>query len=248
MRPTTDIGTDLDGVRDEVQECPWRRTVIHGEVELSCRWLWKTWSLRGAIVSALDDPHVDFHGHLENGQTRHAKATIYYRVRRDRPVVYAYGPRAIDHIRTVAMINSLVAPTTEVVQMESASVQMGRIAVGIHKERWYRYELVTPYFPSSVAYARRPRGGCSPERWAWAGQALTSSIRMWLGSIGLITKRHRPVHVHLGTYDDVRVTWRDQNKTVQWGFLAKFVSNAILPPGIGIGQHVAEGFGEVRNA
>lgn len=243
MRPAIAIGTSLDGERVAV-EVPWRARVEYGEVVLGCRWPADATALRGAICTALGpSAHVDLHGHLPDGTTRQARATVCYRVRDGQPVVWAYGPRAHDHLATVARIAALRTPASRVVEIEDASLSLEALAVGLHKELWYRYEFATPYYPSSVADARKPRGhrhGLA----AWAGAAVASSIRMVFGDLGLATEAHRPVHVQIDDLRIDRARWRDRE--TRHGFRARLTTNAILPPGIGLGQHVAEGFGEVR--
>lgn len=229
MRAGAAIGTTLDGQRPET-----RARVEYGEVTLACRWTFGVAALRGAVCAAVPDAHVDFHGHLEDGTTRQTHATVLYR---EGPRVWAYGPRALDHLRAVAVVRALRLPGGGVVEVEEAELRTGTTDVGVDAKRWHRY-TVTAYFPSSVAYARRPRQA-GPERVAWAGQALASSIRMWLENVGLETWPHVQVH----DLQDQPLRWREDAVR---GFSAQFVSNAILPPGVGLGQHVAEGFGECR--
>lgn len=238
VRAAVAVGSAFDGARLEVGS---RVAVPHGEVVLGCRWPFGPTSLRGAVVAAVGpSAHVDLHNHLGDS-TRQARATVCYRVRDGRPVVYAYGPRALDHLRAVARLGALTLPTGELVDVEEAQLTVATTEVGLHKEAWYRYELAAPYFPSTVAYGRRPRTP-GPERVAWAGQCVASSIRMLLGDLGLEVWPH----VQVVDYQQRQVRWRDRDEAVRSGFVARFVSNAILPDGIALGQHVAEGFGEVR--
>lgn len=245
MRPAVAIGASLDGARVEQAEPGTRATVAHGEVVLRCRWPYGPAPLRGAVVAALGDrAHVDHHGHLGDGTTRQARATVYYRVRDGAPVVWAYGPRAGDHLAEVAALRALRLPAGEVVDVDEAALRLDSTDVGVLKDGWRRYE-VAEYFPSTVAYGRRPRRP-GPERAAWTGQCLASSVRRWLADVGVSPDVDRPVHVHVHAHDDHEVRWRDREEAVRWGFSARFVANARLPDGIGLGQHVSEGFGEVR--
>lgn len=244
MRPAIAIGTTLDGTRDE-REVPWRASVEYGEVELG-RWPTSATTLRGAVVAALGpQAHVDMHNHLEDGTTRQARATVLYRVSGGRGRVWAYGPRALDHLAAVARISALRLPSGSVVRVDEARLRTRTLEVGLHKAEWYAYDLRTPYFPSEVAYQRRPRGS-DAEQAAWAGQALSSSIRLWLDDLGIVAAAHRPVHVQVTDCQTERVNWRDRKEAARFGFYATFVTNAILPDGIGLGQHVSEGFGETR--
>lgn len=241
MRPATAVGTDLNGDRVE-QDQPYRALVESAWVTLG-RWPSSPRALRGSVVSALGPgAHVDLHGHLGDGTTRQARATVAYRVHDGRASVWAYGPRAVDHVLEIARIRHLRCPAGDLVAVGDGDLGRTTTAVGLLKDRWRRYELVTPYWPSAVAYARRPRR--AHERVAWAGQAMASSIRLWLADVGVVTHEHRPVHVHVVDLAERIVTWRDEPQ--RHGFVARVVSNAILPDGIGIGQHISEGWGELR--
>jgi len=218
------IGCSLDGVR------PARASVTWAEVRLGV----PAWgghpasALRGAIASQMD--HVDFHGHADDGR-RQARATVLYRTGPVR--VWCYGPRAIDHAATVAGLTHLRLPSGDGCPVEGATVRSGEVHVGTHSHaRWRRYESATPYVCTGVAWHRRPREG-GPELRAWAGLALESSMRVWLEDVGC---RLHDLHVQV---EDLRVEGE--------GFRARWVSNAILPDGVGLGASVSEGWGEVRS-
>lgn len=243
-------------------ETPWRVTVPHGEatIRLDGPFSASGTSLRGAIPAALFGSdhkgkleHVDWHQHVAGGETRKTVPPIMYRVdSRGTPRVFAWGRYAHEHLTFLAReLRSLRLPNEEVRGVEAVELRIEQTDVGLHKEAWFEYELRTPYFPSRVVWARRPRRR-GEARKAWAGQALASSIRMWLAEVGIEPGAHRPVHVHLTRYQDRDVAWRGGGsgdaRDVRYGFEARFVTNAILPDGLGLGQHRSEGFGEVRRA
>lgn len=237
MRAAAAIGSALDGQRPET-----RARVEYGSVRLGCSWPFGPTSLRGAVVSALGGraAHVDLHGH-DGERGRQARATVLYRVHDDSPIVWAYGPRALVHLRAVACVGALDGPDGRPVPVEGADLSTGALEVGSHKARWFRYESVSAYYPTAVQAARRPGGG--PELDAWAGWCLAGSMRAWLVDVG-VGAHPRDVHVQIVALHREAVAWRDRDRGQ--GFRARWVSNAILPDGVGLGQHVAEGFGEVR--
>lgn len=241
--PATMAGTDFAGERPAV-ETPWRVPVTWASVTLGCRWPSPASALRGAVASALGPgAHVDFHGHLEDGTTRQAPACVYYRVVDRRPVVWMYGPRALDHAATVARLTHLLDPAAGGVPIDSADLDSGVVDVGLEKTDWHRLE-VRGYYPAQVTEFRRPRGVDDLALAAWATGALQGSIGRWLGSVGIEVRSHRPVVVHIADLRPRRVAWRGRH--TRFGFDARFVTNAVLPAGLGLGQHVSEGFGEVR--
>lgn len=246
--PALPVGTTLDGERSEAA-APFRATVSWARVDLEADWPAPASALRGAVVAALGGPdaHVDFHGHLGDGTNRQAPACVLYRVHYRRPSVWLYGPRAHDHARLVGVVDHLRDPAAGGVPVTGASMSMGTTDVGVDKDGWHRYS-VEGYFPSEVAYARRPRGRPSPEQDAWATGCLVSSCTRWLGQFGIEPQPQRPLVVHVVHVRHHRVEWRGRKEAVRWGFSARFVSNAILPDGVGLGQHVSEGWGEVRRA
>ena len=57
------------------------------------------------------------------------------------------------------------------------------------------------------------------------------------------------LHVSIDEGQDERVTWERPGRgqsISSYGFRARWTCNAILPDGLGLGHHRAEGFGEVR--
>lgn len=246
--PASPQGTALDGGR-VAAPAPWRVAVPWARVVLGCDWPSPASALRGAVVGALGgvDAHIDFHSHLSDGTTRQQSPPVLYRVRDRRPEVFLYGPRAHEHALSVARIDHLLDPARGGVPVDGVEIVSGSTEVGVCKDGWRRYELASNYFPSGVACARRPKEA-SHEQDAWAAGALGSSLRLWLEAQGITPPPHRPVVVHLVGVDHERVTWRDRREAMRWGFRARFVSNAIVPDGIGLGQHVSEGWGEVWRA
>lgn len=239
-RPAVAIGCAEGGERLYAHEG--RVAVPWAEVRLLCAWRAPIAALRGAIVAALGPGcHVDYHGHLGDGVTRQTRATVLYR---EGPRIWCCGPRAVERAAELAAITSLVYGSGDGAPVDEARVTSGLVYAGLHREEWYRYVTATGYYPGGATLRRRPRGKASPEQRAWAGHALASSIRSWLADVGLEVSTNRPVHVQVEDYRTVPVRWRDD--PAERGFVARFVSNAILPDGVGLGQHVSEGWGEVR--
>lgn len=237
-RPSVAIGCAIDGTRPNRAEVAW------AEVRLDA----PAWgghpasALRGAIAAHLD--HVDFHGHAPDG-LRQTRATVLYRV--DPLRVWCYGPRALDNAAAIAGLTHLRLPSGDGCPIEGATVRSGVEDCGATPKNWHRYELATPYFPAGATQQRRPTGpDLGPEHRAWAGHALASSIRAWLADNGVEPDANRPVHVQVEECRTVPAPWREGPPAR--AFLGRWVSNALVPDGAGLGQHVSEGWGEVRRA
>lgn len=220
---------------------PWSVEMPWAEVWWpSIRWRRPESCLRGAVLSALgDDAHVDYHSHQPDGSNRQEPPSVCYRITAEGcPLVYLTGPRAMDHVAELARLRYL-----ETRETGAPAIRSGSTVVQVTPKRWMRYELVTPYRPSGVVHQRRPRQD-GPERRAWAGQALTSSLLLVLEQWGIDVDagNHRPT-VHVEQLRNERTGFRGEYR---WGFRARFVANVALPPGVGVGSHRAFGFGEVR--
>lgn len=230
-------------------EQPWRVRVEHGEavVRLARPFRHSGTTLRGAIVDALHDvpheAHVDWHNHADGDEVRNAAPRVFYRVVDGVPRVWAWGERSHEHLVHLARrLRTLRTHTGQILDVEGLDLALAASDVGVHKTRWYRY-TITDYWPTAVALARRP--GVPWARPAWAGAALEAAITAWYAELGLRMEPHRPVHVQVEEGRSVRLRWRG-DRDAGWGVTAMFVSNAILPDGLGLGQHRSEGFGEVR--
>lgn len=210
--------------------------------------------LRGALCAELrqhvgDELHVDWHGHASDGTVRQALPPILYRVQDGRPSVWMMGERAGEHL--ALMLRKLRAVRLaggDVVEVRGMDLRRSTCHVRTTPKRWQRYELVSPLFPTDVAWKRRPRQP-GPERWAWAGQLVRKSMAELLRDVGVPESSVRHLHVHVHDYDDRRVEWRRQGRGLEirrWGFVARLVVNAVLPDGCALGKHRSEGWGVVR--
>lgn len=236
-------------------ECAGRpgfRKVEHVDVRLRCAWPAAVPArvLRGAVVARIEEAggaSVAWHNHDDNGALAQRPPEVLYRTKGG-PSLWMVGPRAEVHALAIgAAVKALRLPLGDVVQIDGAEMVRGLTVVGVgSSKRWRRYELVTPLFPPKVAWARRPRAS-GPERWAWAGHLLAESITGWLQAAGCVGGR--PVHVHLHDLSEQPTLWSRPGRGAEEravGFTARFVTNAVLPDGVGLGQHRSEGFGEVR--
>lgn len=235
-----------------VEGMPWAREVEHVEIKLRCRLPPQIPAriLRGAVIAAVEaggGASVAWHNHDDRAEAAYRMPEVLYRTNGG-PRLWMLGPRAREHAMMLgSRVHALRLPGGSVVAVDGAEVESGSTIVApTTSKRWRRYELVTPLYPTSVAWKRRPRDA-GPERWAWAGQLLGSCVESWLEAAGCTL--HRRVHVHLHTFEEERVTWERPGREIRervTGFRAKFVCNADLPDGVGLGQHRSEGFGEVR--
>lgn len=239
----------------EVPGQPWARAVPVARVRLTCDWprVCPARILRGAVVARVDEAvgaSVAWHQHGDDGDPAQRPCEVLYRVE-PHPEVWLWGPRALAHAAILAQhLHALRLPAGEVVEVRGVEIEAETATVQALGKGWRRYRLVTPYFPTDRAWARRPRTP-GPERAAWAGQALRASLSTALGDVGLTPPAD--LHVHVAAMRDEPVEWerpvRGHVSRVV-GFTADFVANVALPDGIGIGKHRVEGFGvlEVRDA
>lgn len=192
--------------------------------------------LRGALCTELrqhvgDQLHVDWHGHAEEGH-RAAYPPICFRGFA-RPSLWMRGPRTTEHVRLLLGLRAIrLRRDGDVLPVEDMEIRHVEEEITTSNKRWRRYELETPIYPPDVAWRRRPRKA-GPERCAWAGQLLRGS----LAELGA------DAHVHVHEMEDRPVAWRGEKRQ---GFVARFVTNACLPDGVGIGSHKAEGWGVLR--
>jgi len=240
---------------------PWLIPVDHAEVRLRCRWpaACPERILRGAVVGQVErqiGASVEWHNHGDDGESSARPALTLYRVR-SCPEVYFYGRTA--HQRAAWLIRSvgaLMLPGGEVIEVESGDLRTGATGCQVLGKSWATYDLVTPIFPSLVTYRRRPREP-GAERRAWAVHFIESTVLDWLNGARLEYGLDREqgqtgISVYIHDFDDidgsVKLMWERPGRSeyVAHGFRCRFTTNAVLPDGIGLGRHRAEGFGEIR--
>jgi hypothetical protein len=200
---------------------------------------------------------VEWHNHGDDKKSSARPALTFFRIRPAGIAVWFWGRTA--HTRAAwlaANVHALRMPAGNVIPIEEASVDLGSTDVQVTGKSWYTYELLTPIFPSFVVWMRRPREP-GPAREAWAAQYVASSITDWMEGARSEIERQprapwggqlRPVPV-LHDIREERVEWsrpeRDDGFRAM-GFRCRFTVNAVLPDGVGLGRHRAEGFGMVR--
>lgn len=186
-----------------------------------------------------------------DGTCVQAPPRVYYRTTDSGPQVFSWGAGARQRIEDLAYhLDCVRLPDGEPIPVRGVTTRVWEDVVAISRERWHRYELATPYWPSEVVEARRPRRGEPWQDRAWASYALASSVRTLLGAIGMSEVPAHPLHVEVsGELRFGRVEWerpvRGQGATRN-GFTCGFVTNAELPDGFVLGGKGSEGFGEVR--
>jgi len=207
--------------------------------------------LRGAICGALENHapeglHVDWHGHAADGTPRQCIPPVQYRTH-DGPEVYFVGPRSSDHVALLSRALHAVRLQRDgdVLEVRAADIESDTCAMQTTGKSWVRYELVSPLFPPDVAWRRRPRDP-GHERDAWAAGLLYSSISQVLLAGGIQPDRLR---LHVVGVAHERVEWKRPKRSLSvgiYGFRARMVMNARLPPWVGLGKHRAEGFGALQ--
>lgn len=222
-------------------------------------------TLRGAIeAQAVHLPggeHSDWTGRDELGVGLHRPPPICYRVHEGRPSLYLAGPRARDHAAVLLYhLRSLRLPSGEVVTVEGVTPEIREVEVGITPDRWRIYRLRSPLWPGDGPWRERPReappldwprertGDEGARRLGWAAATLRWAVVTWLRGYGVEETRTRPVEIQVVEIRErPGMEWGRPSRgisDVRTGFAAAFASNAVLPPGVGLGAHAAEGYGE----
>lgn len=248
-----------DANRPRSVSAPWARVMLDlGEAVPAT-------ALRGMIVAAVDRlaggtgpvdgrwrAHVDWHGHIDDENTREATATVLYRERPRGGEVWMSGERTAERVAELARVGAVVA-RGRVLDVEM-SVEMGHHPARMSRAEWWRYETVSPIFPSRNARKRRPDGAMhrrdTPEVRGWAASVIGASILDRLAGWGWSpTVPIAPV-VQIVDYEAVRVEWahagRPKDTDSAIGFHARWVCNADLPTGLALGTRGTAGFGEIR--
>jgi len=237
---------------------PWRIEVCAARVDLGVHWPYHPTALRGSVIAAVAAVvggdallHSDWNGRLnaEEGDTLSRQAPICYRVHRERPHLYLWGPRTAERLAELGRVLAILDPTGRPIpiapQLESAVESLGLMG-----RQWYQYETVTPWWVPRQAMERRPCPSM-PEciHRAWIGSALLGGLHgiLRLAEIDL-TQPIRPM-VQVEEREACRVAWHRDTKNLHYestGFHIRFVSNVLIPSGFALGKHTAEGYGEIR--
>lgn len=229
--------------------------------------------LRGALLAALmphlpGGEHSDWTGRDEDGVSLDRPPPILYRVHRGRCQVYAVGPRAREHLLALARwLRAVRLPGDRgdgaMLPVEAVTPTVGTHILRLDRSPVHVYRLRTPYFPGRALYERRPHPdlrealawpcarptAAHAHRVAWAASAIRRTLAVWLRWHGLQETPNRCVEVQVLEYRDrLGLQWSRPDRgvrDVRHGFSAVFTTNAVLPPGMGLGAHAGEGFGEV---
>lgn len=209
-------------------------------------------TLCAAVASELERTlgpleHADFGGRDgARGEPLHRLPPVRYRVQDGRAHIHIVGPLAHQHARTVlTSLSSLRLPTGDVLPV-SPSVRL-HVAedVGVHRRRWWRYDIVTPIWPARVALERLPRGD---DRWAqsaWASSYMASTIGTLLTTWGVAFEGGPEIVAVVEDLDWHVIDQLGDGRPAR-GFTGQLVTNVCLPDGVGLGAKSAFGHGEIR--
>lgn len=193
--------------------------------------------------------HADFAGRDgAGGPALHRLPVTRYRLRRGTPWMHLVGPLAHQHAGAVMReLRVLRLPRGEVLEVTPEVRLSTAEGVGVGARRWYRYELVSPVWPSRVVSDRRPPRSAAWGDRLWASDYLTRSVVELLESWGVTWGPGKPPLVVADDLSWHRLSWSgggsDRTTT---GFTCTLASNVLLPDGVGLGAKTAFGFGELR--
>jgi hypothetical protein len=236
---------------------PYARPIDYGEARVDCDWPYKCGprQFRGAVIAQMATAlHVSEQAPWTMrdaaGETLKHPPQVLYRVHRGFPMVFCVGDDAHHLLTQLAYhLTHVHLPGGESLSVRHVQTRAYEGEVRVLKDGWASYRLVTPYFPSKTVEARRPPRYQSRYDVAWASFAIESSLRMWAKHHGVEDQLTRPIHTIVADIDRRKVVWerpqRDM-RDIRRGFKCAFVSNLLVPPGIGLGAKISEGFGELE--
>jgi len=177
---------------------------------------------------------------------------VLYRVHRARgPSVFILGDDARDiAMELVRHVQSVLTPDGERIEIRSWGVRSYDAEIRGLGDGWATYRFTSPYFPSAAGARRRPIGrDVGGLLVPWASTLITSSLSHWAESWGFERPANRPVVAVAADVSVRRLSWerpaRDERVSRQ-GFRCTFSSNLLVPPGVGLGAKISEGYGEVE--
>lgn len=249
------------GLGWEIKDQPWARTTMIARVALGCRWPYSPSALRGAVIHAIADAHPergesavhsDWNGRREgDGDTLNRLPPVLYRVRGRDAALFLWGPRTGERLAELGRVASLVDPENRVIPL-NLCVDHEEARVSREARHYYLYETVTPWWPPARAWARRPRGpGSDVFLSLWASESITGWLHGFFRAMGIPEQdpvSHTRIGVDVLHMKEAHAAWHRDDRDIhinQSAYHLRFVSNVMIPSGIGIGKHGAEGYGEV---
>lgn len=246
-----DVTSELPPLGAPVEGAPWARRVIWARARLDCDWpaTCAPRILRGAVCEQIErqgGASVSWHNHGDDAQSSQRPSEVHYRILNGRPELWMLGPRTPANLARLARVGALTLPAGGVLPIRGMDVEHDEAEVQYLGKTWRHYRLATPIFPSRVVDARRPRED-GPVMAAWAGQYLTSAIKLWFLECGL---QPESIALHVSIIPNTlrlgRVSFdrpsRGQGSHAQ-GFMCEFLTNAKLAPYAALGAHRSEGWG-----
>ena len=224
--------------------------------------IWRAAFIKSAAAGNPAEWHGAWSGRdPKTGETENQPPRVFYRVDRidgrfvpvvtiadrNKELVYGLMLHALSKVMSVRLdrqheAQDLVLPIRWHTSTEAVWPWLGQgLAV---------YETITPYYPAKAATNREPDWK-DPLHVAWASSVLHSSLLTRLNGWGLNSNNNpaRIPFVQVLHHEPVPVAWArpQQDKRFQTsGFKATFATKVLLPNGVGIGHHAAEGWGALR--
>ncbi|HOB62024.1 MAG TPA: CRISPR-associated endonuclease Cas6 [Candidatus Competibacteraceae bacterium] len=193
--------------------------------------------LRGALATAFTDDDL-FHQHAANGQPLYRYPHVQYRWRAGRGLVIGWQAATERLLRLPWLDLELCLGAASAVRVADIRLTTRHAPFGIG-ERLHHYRFVSPalLFNQRIYAAYRVMD-TTEQRQAERNRLLIASLLIALRGLGV----HFPERLYAIFTRCERVFCRYKRQELI-GLQGEFVSNAVLPDGLGIGHAVSHGYG-----
>lgn len=200
--------------------------------------------LRGYLGNLFQERSPLLHNHYEDGRLRNRYPLVQYKVLEGVPTLLGLGEGSSLLAELFLQIRELKLEEKHY-PIYSKHIEHRQVAVGIG-DQLNSYSFASPWMALSqdnyVRYGSLADGG---EQHRFLERIAVGNMLSFFKNIGLFLEPEQRLMAHLQQLQPVDVSFKNQRMLA---FKGTLVTNAILPPAIGLGKSVSRGFGSLLPA
>jgi hypothetical protein len=200
--------------------------------------------LRGYLGNLFRERSPLLHNHYADGSLRNRYPLVQYKVLEGVPTLIGIGEGSSLLAELFLQIRELQLGG-ECYPVYSKHIEHRKVTVGVD-DQLHTYSFATPWMAlSQDNYTRYQTLEEEPERKRFLERIAIGNILSFYKNIGLYLAPDQRLMAHLQEIQSLDVSFKSQRMQA---FKGKLVTNALLPPAIGLGKSVSRGFGSLLPA
>ncbi|MCB9234476.1 MAG: CRISPR-associated endonuclease Cas6 [Bacteroidia bacterium] len=194
--------------------------------------------LRGFFGNYFREKSPLLHNHYENGELRYKYPLVQYKVIEGVPTLIALNEGA-EVLTSLFLKIDKIEIEERFFPVSAKNLWQGKVEVGTG-DSLKEYQFQSPWLALSQENYRKFQGQNEDQRQALLEKLLIGNILSFYKGVGVWVQERIMLK---GKFTGKAIKFKDQ---ALLGFEGEFVSNVLLPSGIGLGKSVSRGYGMVR--